>query len=86
MDQIEQLSADRKKSFLSEDNKKSNGYRTVVGFLCIFPVVTLLAIAGDPAGVAVQESQVGKGSDSQDSWGGEWGYQMCVHVFFLEEW
>lgn len=60
MEQIEQLSASRKKSFsfLSVD-KKSNGYRTLVGFLCIFPVVALLAVMGDPAGAVVQKSQEG---------------------------
>ncbi|NXJ48691.1 MMP23 protein, partial [Spizaetus tyrannus] len=57
MDQVEQLSANRRKSFLSVDKKKSNSCRTIVGFLCIFPVVALLAIVGDPAGAAVQKSQ-----------------------------
>lgn len=60
MDQVEQLSANRRKSFLSVDKKKSNSCRTIVGFLCIFPVVALLAIVGDPAGAAVQKSQVGE--------------------------
>jgi len=60
MDQVEQLSASRRKSFLSVD-KKSSGCRTVVGFLCVFPVVALLASVGDPAGAAVQKNQVGEG-------------------------
>lgn len=60
MDQVEQLSANRRKSVLLVDEKKRNGCRTMVGFLCIFPVVALLAIVGDPAGAAVQRSQVGE--------------------------
>lgn len=60
MEQVEELSANRRKSFLLVDKKKSNGCRSMVGFLCIFPVVALLAIVGDPAGAALQESQVGE--------------------------
>lgn len=59
MDQVEQLSAKGRKSLLLVDKKKSNGCRTVVGFLCLFPAVALLAAVGDPAGAALQESQVG---------------------------
>ncbi|XP_068014343.1 matrix metalloproteinase-23 isoform X3 [Melanerpes formicivorus] len=57
MDQAEELSADRRKSFLSGDKEKSSGCRTLVGFLCLLSVVALLAAVGDPAGAAVQRSQ-----------------------------
>ncbi|XP_062449477.1 matrix metalloproteinase-23 isoform X3 [Rhea pennata] len=57
MHPTEQFSANRKKSFLSADKRKNNGYRSTVGFLCIFPVVALLAIVGDTTGAAAQKSQ-----------------------------
>lgn len=87
MEQIEQLSASREKSFsfLLVDKKKSNGYRTLVGLLCIFPVVALLAVVGDPAGAAVQKSQVGKGSNSEKLGRGAGISSVCVCVLFLED-
>lgn len=60
MDQAEEFCADRRKSFLSADKKRSNGCRAMVGVFCIVPAVALLAVVGDPAGAAVQETQVGK--------------------------
>lgn len=84
MEQIEQLSASRKKSFsfLSVD-KKSNGYQTLVGFLCIFLVVALLAVMGDPAGAAVQKSQVGKRSNCKKLGRGVGILCVCVCVCVL---
>ncbi|NXF30397.1 MMP23 protein, partial [Nyctibius bracteatus] len=57
MDQVEQLAAGRRKSFLPADKKKSSGCRIIVGFLCVCPVVALVALVGDPAGAAVQRRQ-----------------------------
>ncbi|XP_068890787.1 matrix metalloproteinase-23 isoform X2 [Aphelocoma coerulescens] len=65
MDQAEQLSAGRRKSSLSLDKKKSSGWRTTVGFLCLFPALALLAVVEYPAGAAVQEIQMSQPCTSQ---------------------
>ncbi|NXR87488.1 MMP23 protein, partial [Hypocryptadius cinnamomeus] len=69
MDRAEQLSAGRRKSSLSLEQKKSSGWRTTVGFLCLFPVLAVLAVVEYPAGAAVQEIQV-------------WGVLGCFGVFW----
>ncbi|XP_058711092.1 matrix metalloproteinase-23 isoform X3 [Poecile atricapillus] len=57
MDQAEQLSSDRRKISLSLEKKKSSGWRTTLGFLCLFPVLVLLVVVEYPAGAAVHEIQ-----------------------------
>ncbi|XP_023796267.1 matrix metalloproteinase-23 isoform X4 [Cyanistes caeruleus] len=57
MDQAEQLSSGRRKSSLSLEKKKSSGWRTTLGFLCLFPVLVLLVVVEYPAGAAVHEIQ-----------------------------
>ncbi|NWI85988.1 MMP23 protein, partial [Pitta sordida] len=65
MDQAEQPSADTGRSFPSLDKKRGSGWRSLVGVLCLLPVVALLVAVECPAGAAVQESQVGEGICSQ---------------------
>ncbi|XP_014114661.1 PREDICTED: matrix metalloproteinase-23 isoform X2 [Pseudopodoces humilis] len=57
MDQAEQHSSGRRKSPLSLEKKKSSGWRTTLGFLCLFPVLVLLVVVEYPAGAAVHEIQ-----------------------------
>lgn len=65
MDPIEGLCAASPQGSLSADKEKSHGYKSIVGFFCLFPLVALLAAVGDPFGVAAQRSQVGTGPNSQ---------------------
>ncbi|OWK55766.1 Matrix metalloproteinase-23 [Lonchura striata] len=63
MDRAEQLSAGRRKSCLSLEQKKSSAWRTTVGFLCLFPVLALLAVVEYPAGVQEIQDVLGPGED-----------------------
>lgn len=80
MDQAEQLSAGRRKNSLSLDKKKSSGWRTTVGFLCLFPALALLAVVEYPAGAAVQEIQVRRRDLVLKRLGGEWGVGCQIEV------
>ncbi|XP_019396856.1 PREDICTED: matrix metalloproteinase-23 isoform X1 [Crocodylus porosus] len=57
MDPIEGVCADSPQGSLSADKEKSHGYKSIVGFFCLFPLVALLAAVGDPFGAAAQRSQ-----------------------------
>lgn len=79
MDQAGRVSAGRRKSSLGLD-KKSRGCRATLGFLCLFPVLALLAVLEYPTGTALQEIQVRK-----KELGGEGVSERGAGGFWLEE-
>lgn len=84
MDRAERLSAGRRRSSLALDEKKSSGWRTTVGFLCLLPALALLAVVEYPAGAAVQEIQVRRKELILKCLGGEWVSKRGAGVFCLE--
>ncbi|NXL69208.1 MMP23 protein, partial [Leptocoma aspasia] len=84
MDRAEQLSAGRRGSSLSLDEKKRS-WRSTVGFLCLFPLLALLVVVEYPAGAAVQEIQVRRRDLSLKCLGGDCPGVSPICCFVLKE-